>query len=450
MADRRNIRLLGVFGAVLIACVVWRISIQHRTSDNLGAPVDFPSRSFRVDLVTEEACAPGKIVRAIVHGKTVAEYPCAPLDSAAAWIEIHDQQNGHKPDFCSSTASDDKGNLYWTATKQIGDRYLVRVANGYAHQPGSISVRIDYGRDHENPQNSVLKFTHLAEPKIVLAPLNESQRLSAQKLASASFISGHKIFAVNLLQPSSKDEFIYPHVLATSYCEGSGGSAATAKPLPIDFMSAYGNQTETVMLKLQRYRVRESLVKITYKNARLSHVNDVPIIECPTTQELGEMAGIAAKMSAQSSGDRVNSGAKHIRSVLTVDLGSTAVDGQSDFDPNSEFGLIKKARQRFEFESISPSLQELGLEELSVELRYPASPDHSTRSQKEFSQTIRNPLPTKSVVDQNIGSLSLTFKVYTPEPLSFQVATVPINHRGRERMFHMGVARAMRPGAPTN
>jgi len=439
-----SVFFVGIF--VLAATLLVRAN-RTRTLESLDTPITPPENAYRVDLLAEEACDPGKVVRAVQNGKTVEQYTCSAQDSAAAWISIRGGPNKKGVDYCRATANDDRGHQYLALTQAFGDLYLIRLENGYAKRPGSISVTVQYSTGIQGVQESLLTFTQLSDPKIVLRPLTPKEATASKEVAAALFYSGPNLLNVRVAQPLGKKEYVYPHILATSYCAPAEQTSGHDGELPSELISAYGNQTETVKMRLERYKYVPSHVTLTYKNAKIVEQDGYHMIQFSSAQTVGELAGSKASILSQLTGVSMDAPSKVPYGVLTIDLTSDHdhADQAALVNPGLRPAFPSSTTTKWTFESMSPSLGDLGLSRLLLRVKDSASKPSNNDLPKDVSFFVKSSSPKAPPVDSVIPELKLRFLVNTQVSISSTTAVLPLQHRSGRALFQLQTATAMHP-----
>ena len=293
--NQARTRSAAIFIIVLLSVVTFiKIKPGHDPTPEF---IVGQARRYNYTLLTQEAAVPGKIVLAIKDGKVLGSYRCTSQDAVVAWIYDSERESSDKREHSGISAAgfigkvtDEKNQEFPIRCLQIGHLIRLRIPRGFAIKPQGIAITVldGYYSQTSIPRQKTIVLSQFAEPKRFTRPPINAEVSSADKILRAECYvlpSGASNTTIVPVQPAwsevlAKHESWSAEVISTAYCpEG---------PDEPD-ISHYGNQTDAIKVRINRFRYRDSLSYLTYRNARIMTVDGVRMLQLPTTQRVGKL-----------------------------------------------------------------------------------------------------------------------------------------------------------------
>jgi len=438
-----NIQKLATAFVVLVAIIALgktvRVSGVAKTAPQprrqqflevLGGPMHWAARTYDISLLNEEAAAPGKIVRAVKDGRIVGSYTCTSQDAEVAWFfdDAYKERGGGMrfkragpwveriaPD--EPVATDEDHRPFPFTRFEKGPLIRIVFPKGYASKPKSISFKLYDGLQtwESHPTIKTVQLTHFADPARCVPRASQPETAASESILKADcndFPGGRSAVQFEEINPTEKDlydrhEFQDFRILSSSYC-----------PEGIFEPEFYFNETDTVRVCVDRYKVIDKMTYLVYKNPQLALVNGVRTLRLPTTQDVGFFANAKAL----------------IRKLLPVPVprGSHALAvGSLTIHIERKLQSDVKYGPRASLASIYPPVDSLGLDLLKIRVvdsGLGSLCGEDIRPSGAISQT-----PLTNIREIKIGVL-----VSTPVKISSKTLVLPLHHLAADR--HIGTA----------
>ncbi len=402
---------------------------SNRQRTNNGSSTN---RTYTVDIVSEGPCQAGKTLHAVVNGKTIDSYTCDQFDSVVAWVKIEDLKTGLTVDKCKAYGTDDQANTYLTYAENRGRLTLIRLEKGYAVKPGSVSLRLEFSSKSEPSQDALIRLTKLSEPRIEL-PDSAIPAIEAESVAKATFTAGPNIVTYQLSKPLGPEERLRAQVIGITDCLANPQNEGEEN-LPPSLVAAYGRQSSTIKVKLDRLRFEKNSSLLTYHNAEIMGAGASARLRFPTTQSIGNLGGSPAQIK---SSQRINS-----QNGVLIELGEPI---------HAQLGRLNPyGRPSFSLAKISPSVEDLDLPSLLIRVKYPKDAHPSKQIPADYMKTFKSTKGPVAVDQARKLDLSFTFNEEHPVVLASDTLILPLHHRIKGPILNFIPAPSLQSATPNN
>ena len=300
-----------------------------------------------IQFVTAAEASRGRILKINDENGAAAEYKCGPADAAVAALTAVSDVRGSTMRLEAQTGVDENGSRYSVGLHKEGKFFFVTVHRGFSHIPRTVNVDLWFSaiRDDRVQTRTTykLQFKRFAPPVRVISPLSGPKLVEAEKHAYAEYVVDRQSIVVDV---APRDHAGYV-LLARSFQNDENIRISLAEnPLA---QGIYDDQSDAVLVELRSSRPTESWWNVSYKNAEIHIVDGHRVLWFPKTEATG------------------------LLNNETSSIHQTNTRPENTFTSEINISVSPRLRLRspldvLSLESISPSLEEMGLESLQVDV----------------------------------------------------------------------------------
>jgi len=401
---RPTLNLQTIAVATIVVIGVGAFVRLLKGSDALTPNTD-SRRPFNIVLLTDEEGSKGKVVRAMRDGKVLGSYTCSAQDAEVAWLYYNGPQTAHVPESMPLATGEDQGSwLYdWYSN---GPLMRVVFHKQYVVKPRSVSLLFPayVDRRGETLSTATIRLTHFAEVIRYLAPPSADEARLAETDVRAEYEDTPGYSHLNLIsvRPTLKEMEKAHEMMDFKIIE------STYQPEGTNEINVFDGKTDAVKVRIDRYRYVDSIVYLHYTNAQIATIDGANVLRLPTTQVIGNLLDATATVIKHIP-DR-SRGPSHGRSV-----GEMVVTLDRKQHPEVNFSPLAR------LESLSPSLESMGLDLLRVRLG------------QTYDKVLERRGPRSESTTGTIPEIRIGVRISTPVKYATKTYVLPIHHVKRDK-----------------